>query len=177
MSSFFSIQGWINAHAWVLTFTFTRSQGLELKAHSDMVMCKRFRHISQLRPVCLTVVWARTEIMVPKNLRVMAWHHWSGDKRLNYLGIYCFHFFPAGSLLDSRDVDREGSEQDRQPDGLQSVGNASSGSQSQQLCTSQRPQAPCGPPSLPELVHGHYVGRAESGDFPEEGEDCMSLLY
>lgn len=78
-------------------------------------------------------------------------------------------------LLDSRDADSEGPEQNRQPDGVQSGRNAASGSQVQQLCTAQYPQTSTRAPTLPELVHGHSVGCAESRDFQQEGEDCRSL--
>lgn len=92
------------------------------------------------------------------------------------LPLCCFPLLLEWPLLDSRDPDTEGPEQNRQPDGLQSGGNAASGSQGQQLCTAQHPQTSTGAPALPQLVHGHAVGCAESRDFPEEGEDCPSVM-
>lgn len=91
------------------------------------------------------------------------------------LPLCCCPLLLEWPLLDSRDADSEGPEQNRQPDGVQSGGNAASGSQVQQLCTAQHPQTSTRAPALPELVHGHSVGCAESRDFQQEGEDCRSL--
>lgn len=82
---------------------------------------------------------------------------------------------PEWPLLDSRDTDSQGAQQDWQPDGLQSDGNAAPGVQGQRLRAAQHPQTSARAPPQPELVHGHTVGCAEIGDFPEEGEDCRSL--
>lgn len=93
--------------------------------------------------------------------------------------IYYSELIPACSLpvplerplLDSADPDSQGAQQNQQPDGLQPAGNAAPGRQVQQLCTDQHPQAPPGTPALPDLVHGHPVGCAEVGRFPEAGEE------
>lgn len=82
---------------------------------------------------------------------------------------------PERPLLDSTNPNNEGPQQNRQPDRLQPGGDAASGSQGQQLGAAEHPQASTRAPALQELVHGHAVGRAESRDLPEEGEDCRSL--
>lgn len=84
--------------------------------------------------------------------------------------------FTDWPLLDSRNPDNERSQPNRQPDSLQPDGNAASSGQSQQLCAAQYPQAATRASALPQLVHGHTVGRAEGWDFPEAGEDCRSLI-
>lgn len=91
------------------------------------------------------------------------------------LTLCCFHLFLEWPLLDGTDPDSEGPEQNWQPVSLQSGGNAASGSQVKQLCTTQHPETPARAPPLPELVHGHALGCAEIRDSPEEGESCRSM--
>lgn len=94
------------------------------------------------------------------------------NKLISASQLYFILFFypPERPLLDSKNLEHEGSHQDSKPDNLQLGRYATSSSQSQLLGVAQHPQACTRSPPLPQLVYGHTVDSAKSRDFPEKGD-------